>query len=486
MVSGRDASPDLDPAPDDWSALRQQAHRMLDDILDYQQHIRSRPVWQAAPDAVRARFQEGLPHAPGDLAALHARFMDEILPYAVGNAHPGFMGWVHGGGTPVGLLAEMLAAGLNANVGGRNQIPVEVERQLARWMAELFGFPDTASGLCLTGTSAANLHAVLVARTAARGPEVRAQGLAAQVLPPLTAYASAGAHGCIARALDIAGIGSDALRRIAMDSAGRMQVDALARAIAADRAAGCQPFMIIGTAGSVDIGAIDPLAQLADLAAREQLWLHIDGAFGALARLAPRLAPQLVGIERADSLAFDFHKWLQVPYDAGFLLVRDAARQRAAFEQPATYLARAEAGLAADSPWPCDLGMELSRGFRALKVWFTLQTYGAARLGEVIDTTCRLAQHLAGRVRATPELELLAPVALNIVCFRHRAVDEATAQRLNQAIVIAVQNSGIAAPSTTLIDGRLAIRAAIVNHRTRSQDVDALVDAVLRLGTTLQ
>ncbi|HEX4354480.1 MAG TPA: pyridoxal-dependent decarboxylase, partial [Polyangiales bacterium] len=310
----------LDPA--DWSAMRAQGHRMLDDMFDYLERIRDRPVWQPIPAQVRARFTEALPRAPSDLAAAHRVFMQDILPFSVGNAHPGFMGWVHGGGTPVGMLADMLAAGLNANLGGRDQIPIAVERQLVQWMRELFGFPSGASGLFVTGTSIANLIGVEVARTAALGVDVRQTGVGASA-KRLTAYTSAAAHGCIAQAMDLAGLGRGALRIVPTDHRHAIDLSALEKAIADDRTNGHRPFLIAGTAGTVDVGAIDPLASLADIAARERLWFHIDGAYGALGMLAPEIAPRLAGIERADSLAFDFHKWGQVPYDAGFLLVRD-------------------------------------------------------------------------------------------------------------------------------------------------------------------
>lgn len=464
--------------PKDWSDLRAQGHRMLDDMLDYLEHIRERPVWQPIPQQVRALFDEPLPRQPGDLAAAHETFMHDILPYAVGNAHPGFMGWVHGGGTPVGMLAEMLAAGLNANLGGRDQIPVEVERQVLRWMRELFGFPATASGLFVTGTSMANLIGVLVARDAMLGAEVRQQGVAADGRK-LVAYASAGAHGSLAQAMDIAGLGSAALRLVPVNAQQQLDSGSLQRMIAADRQAGLTPFFVIGTAGTVDTGVIDDLAALAEIAQQERLWFHVDGAYGALGMLALDIAPRLRGIERADSIAFDFHKWGQVPYDAGFILVRDGALHQAAFASPAAYLKRETRGMAAGSPWPCDFGPDLSRGFRALKAWFTLKVYGAEQLGRSISGTCAVARHLAQRIEAQPELELLAPVSLNIVCFRYRCAE---ADRVNAEIAVRLQESGIAAPSTTTVAGKLAIRAAIVNHRTGTAEVDALLKATLEYG----
>jgi glutamate/tyrosine decarboxylase-like PLP-dependent enzyme len=467
--------------PTDWQDLREQGHRMMDDMLDYLEHIRERPVWQPIPNEVRDLFREALPQKPSDIAAVHDVFMRDILPFAVGNAHPGFMGWVHGGGTPVGMLAEMLAAGLNANLGGRDQIPVEVEWQVLRWIRELFDFPETASGLFVTGSSMANFIAVLVARDAALGMGVRHAGVAANA-KRLVAYASTGAHGCIAQAMDLSGLGMSALRHIPVNARFQMDTQALVRAITEDRNAGFTPFFVAGTAGTVDVGAIDNLAELADIAVREKLWFHVDGAYGALAMLSADLAPLLAGVTRADSIAFDFHKWGQVPYDAGFILVRDGERHLGAFASPAAYLKRETRGMAAGSPWPCDFGPDLSRGFRALKTWFTIKVYGAEKLGEVISHTCALAQYLKQRIGETPELELLAPVALNIVCFRYRCED---ADRVNAGIVVALQEAGVVAPSTTSINGCLAIRAAIVNHRTSRADVDALIKATIEFGKEL-
>jgi glutamate/tyrosine decarboxylase-like PLP-dependent enzyme/glutathione synthase/RimK-type ligase-like ATP-grasp enzyme len=478
-VTPINANVTLDPA--DWAAFRSQAHIMLDDMLGYIEKIRERTVWQPIRDEARARFRTPAPRKGVDLARVHAEFMRDVLPFALGNVHPGFMGWVHGGGTPVGMVAEMLAGGLNANLGGRDQIPVEVERQVSEWVQEIFGFPQGASGLFVTGTSMANLMAVVIARDAVLGVVVRASGVAADPRR-LRAYASTAVHGCVAKAMDIAGLGSDALRLIPTDNRNRIDLTALSTAIEQDRAAGFTPFFVVGTAGTVDTGAIDDLTRMADLCKREKLWFHVDGAFGALARLAPDLAPRLDGIEHADSLAFDFHKWGQAPYDAGFLLVRDAETHKQAFASPAAYLERAERGLAAGSPWPCDFGPDLSRGFRALKVWFTLKVLGTERMGAAISRSCALARYLEERINASPELEMMAPVELNIVCFRYRAADS---DRVNAKIVIRLQESGVVAPSTTRIGGSTAIRAAIVNHRTSRAEIDALVDGAMAQGRAL-
>ncbi|HLL26091.1 MAG TPA: pyridoxal-dependent decarboxylase [Xanthobacteraceae bacterium] len=449
---------------------------MLDDMFDHIEAVRDRPVWQPVPTEVRERFHETLPVAPTDLASVHAAFKERILPYATGNTHPRFMGWVHGGGNVAGMLADMLAAGMNANLGGRDHAPIEVEQQIVRWMRDLFGFPRSASGLFVTGSSMANFIGVLVARTRALNADVRRKGVSGH---RLVAYTSAAAHGCIAQAMDLAGLGTDALRIIPVDDGHRIDAGLLQEAISRDRSAGFKPFLIIGTAGSVDTGAIDDLAALARIARREALWFHVDGAYGALGMLAPDIVPRLAGIDCADSIAVDFHKWLQVPYDAGFVLVRDGALHRDTFAAPAAYLRRETRGLAGGSIWPCDFGPDLSRGFRALKTWFTLKVYGSEALGAMISRTCWIARHLGRRIQASSEFELLAPVSLNIVCFRFRG---ANADQLNAQIVVDLQESGIAVPSTTRIDGKLAIRAAIFNHRTEPEDIDALLAAAAKFG----
>ena len=464
--------------PEDWSDVRAQGHRMLDDIFDHIESLREQPLWRAPPQALRDGFRAELPRAPSDLGEVHQQFRDTILPYSSGNAHPGFMGWVQGGGNVAGMLAEMLAAGMNSNLGGRDHMPLEVEQQVLAWTREMFGFPPGASGLFVTGASQANFLAVLIARRRALGPDVRTQGLGAAGAR-MTAYASSSVHGCLGRAMDMAGLGAEALRLVAVDAGHRIDLDALRAAIAADRDAGLTPFLLVGTAGSVDVGAIDDLAALAGIAADEGLHFHVDGAFGALGVLAPSIAPRLAGLERACSIAFDWHKWGQTPYDAGFLLVRDAELHRSAFAADAHYLRRAERGLAGGDWWPCDYGPDLSRGFRALKTWFTIKTYGATALGAVIEGTCALAQDLARRVRAEPELELLAPVGLNVVCFRFADADP---DPLNIEIVMRLHEAGVVAPSLTRIDGQAAIRAAIVNHRTEARDIAALVEATLETG----
>ncbi len=446
---------------------------MIDDIFNYLANLRDKPVWQPMPSAVRANFQKPLPQLGQDIAPLYESFRANIQPYVSGNTHPTFMGWVQGGGNAVAMLADLLAGAMNENCGGRDHVGLAVERQVIAWAAEITGMPVSTSGLLLTGSSMANFIAVLCARYKILGHSAREDGLGSA---PLVAYASQGVHRCVPGALDMAGLGFNALRKIPTDSDYRMSIPALRTAIESDQAAGKTPFLIIGTAGSVDVGAFDDLAALSEIAREFGLWFHVDGAFGALACLSPTLRPQLTGIAQADSIALDFHKWAQVTYDAGCILIRDPALHEATFSQSTNYLAAAARGLAGGQPWPCDLGPDLSRSFRALKVWMTISAFGSEKLGQVIDHTCALAKHLAHRIEQSNVLECLAPVPLNIVCFRVKNFTDSQ----NASLVADLQEAGLFVPSTTTINGQRAIRAAIVNHRTVATDIDNLVDEIIR------
>jgi glutamate/tyrosine decarboxylase-like PLP-dependent enzyme len=469
--------------PDDWDALRLVAHRTLDQAIDFLAEARDRPVWRPVPDAVKDALSTPPPAQGRGADAAVSDIVRLVLPYTTGNLHPGFCGWVHGGGTAGSLLAEMLAVAMNANLGGRDHAPIYVERQVVDWFKAIFGFPAEASGLLTSGTSMATVIALAVARNAKSELDVRRRGLAPGARQ-LTCYASSEVHGSAIKALELLGIGADAMRPVPVDEAYRISVPALRATIEADRAAGFQPFAVIGTAGTVNTGAIDDLAALASVCREQDLWFHVDGAFGALVMLAPELRARIAGIEQADSLAFDFHKWLQVPYDAGCLLVRNEAHHLAAFGGRQSYLAGAERGLAAGNPWYCEFGPELSRGFKALKVWMTVQEHGLETLGAIVSKHCRIAAAAAERISRTPDLELMAPQSLNIVCFRYTVpgMPPERLDALNQRIVEALHLDGVAAPSTARIDGRLAIRACFCNHRTEGADADHLLDSVLRLG----
>ncbi len=468
--------------PDDWERYRASSIAILDQLIDYLKTVRERPVWREPPVELIERAGAEPPLGPRSLDEIWRWVSDQILPHPTGNIHPRFFGWVHGTGTVGGVVAEMIAATMNSNVGGREHAAVHLERQVVCWAKRIFGFPDTASGILLSGTSMANVVGLAVARNGIDSSIQRA-GLATSKLHPLV-YASSEAHVSIKKALALLGLGSDSLRQVPVNDDLEIDGDALVKCVSADRATGRHPFCVIGNAGTVNTGAVDDLSRLASIAKAERLWFHVDGAFGALAQLSPRLRARLRGIEHADSLAFDFHKWLHVPYSVGCLLVRDERLHRAAFATSAGYLAGGARGLSGGVPWFCDYGPELSRGFSALKVWFVLQEHGVEKLAAMIDKNCDQARYLERLIAQHSQLELCAPVSLNIVCFRFRAdgLEQTALDALNREIVNQLQESGIAAPSTSTLRGQLVIRVALTNHRTLRADLDVLVASVLRLG----
>ena len=471
--------------PQDWEELRSLGHRMLDDMLDYLRGVRDRPAWQPPTADARAVIAGPLPRDPSSAASVYDDFRKAILPFPTGNIHPRFWGWVMGTGTPFAMLADMLASGMNAHVAGYDQSASLVERQALDWLKELMGVPQSAGGVLVGGGSMANLLGVATARHALAGFDTRVDGLQAGH-PPLVLYASTETHSWVQKAAELLGIGTANLRRIAVDADFRMDLGALRTAIAADRAAGRRPFCVVGSAGTVNTGATDDLVGLREICDEESLWLHVDGAFGALAALSPAHRHLVVGLGGADSLAFDLHKWMYLPFEAGCVLVRDAADQRAAFALTPSYLRPVGRGPAARPMEFADVGLDLSRGFRALRVWMSLRHHGSDAFGRLIGQNIEQARHLAELVRAEPELELLAPVAMNVVCFRYvppgSAGTGSDLDTLNTEVLLRLQESGVAVPSSTLIGGRFAIRVAITNHRSRREDFAILVNEVLACG----
>ena len=472
--------------PDDWTELRALGHRMVDDMFTYIETLRDRPVWQAMPASVIESFQSPLPVGEQDPEEVYEEFTRNVLPYPMGNIHPRFWGWVMGSSTPIGMLADMLAAGMNPNMGGGDHAGNRVEIQVIDWCKEMLGFPGGASGLLVSGGSMANLLGLAVARNERCGFDLREQGLAASPRP-MTMYASVEMHSSLQRAVEVLGLGNWSLRRIPVNEQFQMDVAALRQAIVSDIGAGMHPICLIGNAGSVNTGAIDPLAELADIAAEHNLWYHVDGAFGALAYLSPALRPLLAGMERADSLAFDLHKWVYLPFEAGCVLVQDRDAHHRTFTLTPDYLKHAERGTASGPVWFSDYGIQLSRGFRALKVWMALKTYGVEKIGRIIAQNVQQARHLAALVERDASLELVAPVALNVVCFRYvrEGLNSQTLNSLNEELVIRLQESGVAVPSGTLVQGTYALRCAITNHRSKAEDFDMLVEHTVRIGDEL-
>ena len=484
----------LDPrTPAEWEVFRGLAHRMVDDMLAHLSTLRDQPAWREMPPSVRAAFDGEVPREGIGASAAYEAFVRDVLPYPNGNLHPRFFGWVQGNGTPLGMMADMLAAGLDPHLAGFNHAPALVERQVLGWLATLMGMPG-ASGLLVSGGTMASTLGLAVARFAkARefGIDTREQGMQRwpdlPSHPPLVFYGSVETHGWARKAAELLGLGNRAFRRVPVDAEYRVDVAALERILAEDRAAGLLPFCVVGTAGTVNTGASDDLSALADLCAREQLWFHVDGAFGALAYLSAELRPQVAGLDRADSLGFDLHKWGYLPFECACVLVRDPAVHRDAFATTASYLAATTRGVIAGGLPFADRGIELTRGFKALKVWMSLNADGVDKLVRLIEQNVAQTRHLVARVEASEDLELLAPAPLNIACFRYApaGVAEERLNAVNDEILLRLQERGVAIPSGTTLHGRFAIRVANTNHRARTEDLDAVVDGVLDIGREL-
>lgn len=472
--------------PQDWQSIQALGHRMVDDMMTYLETVREGPVWKPIPDGVKASLREPLPLDPQDPEQVYNEFKENVLPYPMGNIHPRFWGWVIGTGTPLGMLAEMLAAGMNPNTGGGNHVANYVELQVLEWLKEMLGYPTKASGLLVSGGSMANFVGLAVARNAMADFDIRRQGLLTFKQRPIF-YGSTQIHDSLTRAIELLGLGSESLRLIPVDSNYQIELSSLENAIVKDRETGYKPICIIGNAGTVNTGAFDDLDALADICQREKLWFHVDGAFGALTALSPELRSLISGMERADSLAFDLHKWMHMPYEIGCILVRREEDQRRTFSVTADYLVHTKRGLAGGLKWFVEYGPQFSRGFRALKAWMSIKEHGIKKYGRLIEQNVYQARYLAELVDASSCLERLAPVSLNIVCFRFRedSLSDESLNRLNQEILVQLHERGIAVPSPIAMRGKYALRICITNHRSRKEDFELLVREVTRLGKNL-
>jgi aromatic-L-amino-acid decarboxylase len=476
------AARELTLDPNDWEQTRRAAHAMLDYVIDLQRDIRNRPVWQRPTDAARRAYATPLPRDGKGLEAACETFRDHIVPHALGNIHPRFWGWVCGSGSVPGVVAEMLAAGINGHASFGDQAATHIERQVISWFTQLVGYPEDASGILVSSGSVAEITAMIVARDAIL-EGVCGSGVRSVPGTPL-AYASEQVHNSLDKAIGIIGLGRDNLRKIAVDQDYRIRVDELERAVEEDLKAGRRPMCVVATAGTVNTGATDDLPAVADIAHRYGMWMHVDAAFGIALAASPRHRSIIDGIEQADSISFDFHKWFHVPYDAACTLVRDSSAHRRSFAPHAAYLAPLDGGIPSGGTSFGELGMDLSRGFRALKVWMTFMTYGLDHLGALVDQNIEQARYLCQLVDNEPRLTLAAPAPLNIVTFRYAdpQADDKTNDDITREILIGLQESGIAAPSHTVLDGRFAIRVAITNHRSRREDFQVLVQEAVRLG----
>ena len=385
-----------------------------------------------------------------------------------------------GTGSAQAMLAEMLAAGLNSNVGIGDQAPMYVDHQVIQWCKQIMNFPTESSGALVSSASIANLNALIVARNAVNNT-IRRSGINGQ--KKMIIYASTEAHSCIQKAAEIIGIGTDGVRKVKVNDKYEMNTVHLQELIEQDKMDGHLPICVVANAGTVNTGAIDPLDKIFWICCKENLWMHVDGAFGALLKQLPEYQKQLGYLEFADSLAFDLHKWMSIPYEAGVVLVQDADVHRNAFAVQPDYLSNNERGIAAGPEATSNFGFELSRNFKALKVWMSLKEHGIQKFARLIRQNITQSKHLAMLVEQNSLLELMAPVSTNIVCFRFNPQkNDVDLDMLNKEILMRLQESGIAAPSYTRLNGNYCLRVANVNHRTELKDLDVLVDEVIKIG----
>jgi aromatic-L-amino-acid decarboxylase len=472
----------------DADEFRRLALRALELAAAHLGGIRERDVFRPMRPAEReALLTAALADEGAPPEAILERVQTAVLPHPMGNGHPRFFGWVNSPPAPLGVLADFLAAALGPSCAGGDHAAIYVERCAVRWLMELVGFPTAGSmGLLVSGGSAAAIVGLAAARhraVARRGGDVRRDGVQG---PRLVLYVSEEGHGCLRKAAELLGLGASAVRVVPVDHELGLDVHALEAAVRDDRAAGHVPFCVAASAGTVSTGAIDPLAAIADVCAREALWLHVDGAYGAIGVVDPALAPRYAGMERADSLALDPHKWLSVPVDCGAVLVRDGALLRDAFSLVPPYLRTEEGKGFGGLPWFSEYGFEQTRGFHALKLWAVLQQLGRNGVARHVARHVALAGRLAAIVDAAPDLERLAPVELSIVCFRYvppsLANDPERLDALNQQTMERVQSEGRAFLTGTVVRGRFALRACVLHYQTSEADIDALVDVVRATG----
>ncbi|MDQ6845617.1 MAG: pyridoxal-dependent decarboxylase [Bacteroidota bacterium] len=473
--------------PEDWKLMENLGVKMIKDMMKFLSTVRDRKVWNEPTEEVKNYFNQPVP-TEGELhQKIYQDFKTNVLPYPTGNIHPRFWGWVMGNGTPFAMLADMLAAGININQGGGNQVGGLVEKQLIEWFKVLFGFPENASGLIVSGGSMANLIGLTVARYAKAEFNLRKEGVYGSQ-KRMMIYASTEVHNCVNKSIELLGLGSDSLRLVSVNDNYEINIGELQKQITQDREAGLQPFCIIGNAVTVNTGACDDLSALADLCQRENMWFHVDGAIGAMLSLSQKYKHVIDGLERADSLAFDMHKWMYIPYEAAGTLVRNKDLHYKAFSLQASYLQHETRGMAGGDIWFSDYGVELSRGFKSLKIWMSIKEHGIKKFGRMVTQNIEQVQYLKSLVVADPRLQLTAPAPLNILCFRYvgKMKDDEELNILNKELLFRLHESGVALPSYTTLNGKYSLRVANTNHRTLKEDFEILVNTVIGLGEELE
>lgn len=473
--------------PKDWDEFEKLGNQMLKDMKTHLSTVRERPVWRPVPSSVKEQLQEALPLEPTAAPSVYNTFKNNILPYSTGNTHPRFWGWVMGTGTPYAMLADMLASGMNTHPSGFDDSSVLIEDQVIRWLSEILKLPTQSSGLLVNGCTMGNILAIMVARNAKAQHDIKKEGLQG-IKAPLVLYCSTETHSWVQKAADLLGLGLNALRSIPVNQNFQLDVALLQSAITQDRLAGLHPFCVVGTVGTVNTGAIDELEKIAKICQKEDLWFHIDGAFGALAVLSEKYQHLIAGQNLADSIAFDLHKWMYMPFDVGCVLIKDHKAHEKTFTVSPSYLKPVSRGVAAKPLKYANLGLELTRSFRALKVWMSIKIHGVKSFSQLIEKNIEQAHYLADLINQRSELQLVVPPLLNILCFRYVAkqLKENELNDFNQELLLQIQESGIAVPSGTTIEGKFVLRVAITNHRSQKEDFDLFVESILKIGNALE
>jgi aromatic-L-amino-acid decarboxylase len=475
--------------------FRRLGHEMVNRMADLLASVRERPVTLGeTPAEIRALLgRAGLPERGAGPAGLLEEVVPLLVEHSLYNGHPRFMGYITSSPAPIGALADLVAGTINQNVGGWELAPVasEIEAQAVRWIAELVGYPTGAGGLLVSGGNMANLVCFLAARRAMLGETVRSAGLAGADALRLRVYVSAATHTWVQKAADLFGLGTDAIRWIPCDPADRMDPAALRARLEEDRAAGDRPLLVVGTAGTVGTGAVDPLREIAAITRAHEVWFHVDGAYGAPAAVLPDAPPDLKALALADSVAVDPHKWLYAPLEAGCVLVRDPAHLREAFAYTPSYYKFDTEGEEPPINY-YELGPQNSRGFRALKVWLGLRQAGREGYVRMIGDDCRLARELHAAADAHPEIEATS-LGLSIATFRYVPADlspgdaetESYLNTLNEALVARLKTGGDLFVTNAMVAGRYVLRACIVNFRTTLEDARAIPELAARAGRAL-
>ncbi len=479
------------PVAIDAATFRTLGHRLVDQVAGFLESMPRGPVTRdESPSAIRDALDlsGSLPESGTDPVPLLEQTARLLFDHSLFNGHPRFFGYITAPPTPIGVLADFLASAVNANVGAWRLAPAatEIEAQVVRWIAELIGYPVGGGGLLVSGGNMANFVCFLAARAAKADRDVGTRGIGEDSGRRLRVYSSTETHTWIQKAANIAGLGTDSIRWIPTDGKLRIDLTALRRQIEADRSNGDRPFMVVGTAGSVSTGAVDPLRDIRAVCHEFDLWFHVDGAYGGFAAAVPDAPDDLRGLAQADSVAVDPHKWLYAPLEAGCALVRDPERLRAVFSYHPPYYYLEERAINY-----VDYGPQNSRAFRALKVWLALKQVGASGYRTMIADDMRLSREMARAVSACDELQLVTQ-DLSIATFRYVPRDlrtklgdtavEAHLNTLNQALLDRLQRGGEAFVSNAIVEGRYLLRACIVNFHTDQGDVEALVEIVLRVG----